>query len=387
MWQPGLGDRDRKDLADGAIQAIQDALAAGHRDDGALADLPDFEPLRRRPEFGDILVGWTSQGVAAERPPGRTDRIITENLELLAVQESLLREHPGDPQYRRALAMTYATLGDARRSAGQRAAALESHRLALRHREALAAERPDDAGLQADLARSLIALALDHAEVGLWEEAAGWLEKSLAIRLPEQPEIWSYAVLLRTLRGDEAGARDLCEREVARFESSEHPLVATILARASALMPAPVGPAHRLERLARAAIDTYPNEPWVRFVAGMSLYRIGQPERAESELRKCLEIEPTWPAIAVDWSVLAMTARRLGRDEEARSWLEKAEGWWARSLREVPRGRELRLPVPWWDFAELEILLHEARRVVAGTEPADEADRWLLASPRTRRAG
>ena len=274
--------------------------------------------------------------------------------------------------------MTYATLGDARRLAGQRAAALESHRLALQHREALAAERPDDAGLQADLARSLIALALDHAEVGLWEEAAGWLEKSLAIRLPEQPEIWNYAILLRTLRGDEAGARDLCEREVARFESSEHPLVATILARASALMPAPVGPAHRLERLARAAIDTYPNEPWVRFVAGMSLYRIGQPERAESELRKCLEIEPTWPAIAVDWSVLAMTARRLGRDEEARSWLEKAEGWWARSLREVPRRRELRLPVPWWDFAELEILLREARRVVAGTEPADEADRWCL---------
>ena len=71
----------------------------------------------------------------------------------------------------------------------------------------------------------------------------------------------------------------------AGSESSEHPLVATILARASALMPAPVGPAHRLERLARAAIDTYPNEPWVRFVAGMSLYRIGQPERAESELR------------------------------------------------------------------------------------------------------
>ena len=48
MWQPGLGNRDREDLADGAIQVIQDALAAGHRDDGVLADLPDFEPLRRR---------------------------------------------------------------------------------------------------------------------------------------------------------------------------------------------------------------------------------------------------------------------------------------------------------------------------------------------------
>jgi tetratricopeptide (TPR) repeat protein len=377
-WQPGLGNRDRDDLVDAAIRAIQAALAAGHRDDAALADLPDFEPLRPRPEFGDILVGWTSQGEAAERPPGRSDRIIAENLELLAVQESLLREHPQDPQYRSALAMTHATLGDARRLAGERAAAVESHRLALGHREALTAERPDDAGLQADLARSLIALALDHAEVGLWEEAAGWLEKSLAIRLPEQPEIWNYAILLRTLTGDEAGARDLCEREIARFESSEHPLVATILARSSALMPGPVGPADRLERLARAAIDTYPNQAWVRFVAGMSLYRIDQPQRAESELRKCLEIEPTWPAIAVDWSVLAMTARRLGRNEEARSWLQKAEAWWARSLREVPRTRELRLPVPWWDFAEFEILLREARRVVAGTEPADDADRWRL---------
>jgi tetratricopeptide (TPR) repeat protein len=71
-------------------------------------------------------------------------------------------------------------------------------------------------------------------------------------------------------------------------------------------------------------------------------------------------------------------ARRLGRAEEARSWLEKAEGWWAQSLREGAQRRELRLPVPWWDFAELEILLREARRVVAGTEPADEADRWRL---------
>src|SRR5262249_31451241 len=207
-WQPGLGDRDREDLSDRAIQAIQDALAAGHCDEGALADLPDFEHLRRRPEFGDILVGWTSQGVAAERAPGRTDRIITDNLELLAVQESLLREHPGDPQYRRALATTYATVGDARRLAGQRVAALDSHRLAMQHREALAAGRPDDAASQAELARSLIALALDYAEVGLWEEASGWLEKSVAIRLPEQPETWNYAVLLRTLKGDEAGARD-----------------------------------------------------------------------------------------------------------------------------------------------------------------------------------
>ena len=73
-----------------------------------------------------------------------------------------------------------------------------------------------------------------------------------------------------------------------------------------------------------------------------------------------------------------MTAQQLGRAEEARSWLEKAEGWWAQSLREVPRKRELRLPVPWWDFAELEILLREARKVVGGTEPADEADRWCL---------
>jgi serine/threonine-protein kinase len=378
MWQPGLGDRGREDPADEAIRVIQDALAAGYRDDGALAELPDFEGLRPRPEFGDILVGWTSDGVVAERPSGRTDRIIAENLELLAVQESLLREHPGEPQYRSALAMTYATLGDARRSAGERAAALQSHRLALRHREILAAERPVRAGLQAELARSLIALALDHAEVGLWEEAADWLEKSLAIRLPEQPEIWNYAILLRTLSGNEAGARDLCEREVARFESSEHPLVATILARASALFSTPLGPADRLERLARAAIDTYPNQAWVRFVAGTSLHRIGQPKRAESELRKSLEIEPTWPAIALNWCVLAMTAQRLGREAEGRSWLEKAESWWAGTVREVPRGREMRLPIPWWDFAELEILLREARRVVAGTKPAEEADRLCL---------
>src|SRR5262249_45466414 len=85
-----------------------------------------------------------------------------------------------------------------------------------------------------------------------------------------------------------------------------------------------------------------------------------------------------WPAIAVDWCVLAMTALRLGHAEEARSWLEKAEGWWAQSLREVPRKRELQLPVPWWDFAELEILLREARRVVGGTEPVDGAERWWL---------
>jgi hypothetical protein len=44
----------------------------------------------------------------------------------------------------------------------------------------------------------------------------------------------------------------------------------------------------------------------------------------------------------------------------------------------VLQRRELRLPVPWWDVAELEILLREARRAVAGTEPADEADRWRL---------
>jgi serine/threonine-protein kinase len=377
-WQPGLGVRDREDLADGAIRAIQDALATGYRDDGSLAELPAFDPLRRRPEFGDILLGWTSQGGVANHPPGRTERIITDNQELLAVQEALVRKHPGNSRYRSALARTHATLGDAYRSARERAAAVRSHRHAVQLCEALAAERPEDPGVQADLARSLIALALDHAEVGLWEEAAEWIDRSLAIRLPEQPEIWSYAILLRTLRGDEAGARELSERQVARFEGSEHPLVATILARSSALLSRPGVPADRLERFGRAAIATYPDQAWVRFVAGLVHYRLGQFDGAESELRTGLEVAPAWPAIAVNWTVLAMTAQQLGRDEEARTWLRKADRWWEDTIREVRRRREFRLPIPWWDFAELEILLREARSVVTGADAADEAERWRL---------
>ena len=91
---------------------------------------------------------------------------------------------------------------------------------------------------------------------------------------------------------------------------------------AHAYVLAPIKPAEREEAL-RLAASREPIEPsrWSDLVTGQALYRSEKFAEAEARLKKGLELEPDWEYRALIWLLLAMTDQKLGRHDDARSWL------------------------------------------------------------------
>ena len=102
---------------------------------------------------------------------------------------------------------------------------------------------------------------------------------------------------------------------------------------------------------------------WSEHVVGLALYRAGLFAEADARLRASLEHDSGWDHQVLDWLVLAMADYRLGRLEEARSWLERAETWVAPRLRGLPGGADRGVPENWhWrDGVLLHLLLRRIR--------------------------
>ena len=115
---------------------------------------------------------------------------------------------------------------------------------------------------------------------------------------------------------------------------------------------------------------------WSDHILGMALYRAGRFVEAEALLRASLDRDPDWAWKVLDWLVLAMAQKRLGRPDLARRWLERAESWVAPRLRGLPGGTDRAIPENWhWRAGMLlHLLLREARAVVRERLPELPAD-------------
>jgi tetratricopeptide (TPR) repeat protein len=258
-------------------------------------------------------------------------------------------------------------------------------RLAL----ALAESRPDD---PLDEGAAL-------AYRGRWDETAVAYARAFAAGAPERPHLWFEQAILRLAAGDAAGYRSSCRFMLERLHRSSDVAWLEFAAHAQAL--APDDPADRAQALElaqrRAAVV---REAWTEHVLGLALYRAGQFVAADARLRASLDRDPGWDSHALNWLVLAMVHQRLGRPDEARRWLERAESWVTARLRGRPGGVDRAIPDGWhWrDGIVLHLLLREARALVR-EKPQDLPDdpfadphsgfRWLGGRPQlilTRRA-
>jgi WD40 repeat protein len=224
---------------------------------------------------------------------------------------------------------------------------------------------PVFARMQIDDFAHAAAEAAAMAHRGRWEEAAtayGW---ALPDGSPVAPAAWFEQAILRLAVGDSAGYRWSCRRLLELVRSHSEPVWLEFAAHACTL--APHGPAEEAQALLLAeqrarAIHT----PWSEHVFGLALYRAGRFAEADARLRGSLSRDPGWDFTVLDWLVLAMAQERLGRPDEARRWLGRAESWVAVRLSGRPGGADRAVPDN-WDFRAgilLHLLLREARAVV-----------------------
>jgi tetratricopeptide (TPR) repeat protein len=111
-----------------------------------------------------------------------------------------------------------------------------------------------------------------------------------------------------------------------------------------------------LVQRAERALKANPQSADERRRLAVLLYRSGQFDAALKHLEE-LTRSPGQDAEARDWLLLAMAAQRLGRSDDAKKWLDKAD--------EI-RGAKKKAPEPWDDRLAYQTLHREAETLVKG---------------------
>jgi Flp pilus assembly protein TadD len=229
------------------------------------------------------------------------------------------------------------------RGEGQRALAERHGFGALWHFDRLIAAQPEDPAHWGGRSQAL-------AELGQWDRARA--EGVRALELGNRHSYVWYTLACLHLQGEDLEAyRRLCSRALETLGKTTDPVTANNVAWLCLWAPDALPDFGPAVRLARQAVGQQPGNATYLNTLGAALYRAGELEEAIQVLHKAAQAQDLNTGTAHDWLFLAMAHARLGKAEEARSWLDKA------------RGVE---PSTWQDGLELRLLRQEAEQLLAG---------------------
>jgi serine/threonine protein kinase/Flp pilus assembly protein TadD len=159
-----------------------------------------------------------------------------------------------------------------------------------------------------------------------WALAAECYARALGRDPTDEGHFWfEYAALL-LLSGDRPGYAKACARMVERCGKAPD-LRAYHVARACTLAPNSVADGARPGQLAQKELTGQTREFWSLTEQGALLYRAGRFEQAVPLFERSLRAGPQPGRAVLNWLWLAQAQQRLGKTEEARRWLGKAQAW------------------------------------------------------------
>ncbi|HWE36487.1 MAG TPA: protein kinase [Isosphaeraceae bacterium] len=230
--------------------------------------------------------------------------------------------------------------------------------VAASHFARLRGEAPPDT--PARLRRAGLAMRL-----GAWEEAAGDDDRWFADGEPDDGPAWLGSARVLLLRGDVAGFGRLRDRLRDQLAREPSPIWGLDAARALVLAPGAASDPARSIRLVERALLWTPAGSRAGFVLALARYRAGQWEQARAAALASMAQDPARAPAC--WPLLAMACARLGRAEEARTWLDKAAQHHARPAR--PPAASTTPDLVEDDWPDSQILFAEALNL-AGADPA-----------------
>ena len=170
---------------------------------------------------------------------------------------------------------------------------------------------------------------------GQWEKGAAAYQQAFTAGVLVNPWMLFENALLRLAVNDVAGYQ--ATRTLMLEMLRDHNTVQWMEFTAHAFVLAPIGEAEREQALRLAASrDSFLRTRWSDLVTGLALYRTLQFSEADIRLKRSLEVEPEWDFRVLTWLVLAMADHQIGRDFDARSWLDRAVNGWVQ-LAAAPR--------------------------------------------------
>jgi tetratricopeptide (TPR) repeat protein len=206
-----------------------------------------------------------------------------------------------------------------------------------------------------------------HAARRQWARSADGYARALEVAPTDDGHFWfEYAAVL-LLSGDRAGYARARARMIEKFGKAAD-LRAYHVARACTLGPDSVAAAARSELLAREELSRNHREFWSLTALAALHYRAGRFKVAVPLLEQGLRADSKPGRAVLNWLWLALAQHRLGKPEEARRWLVKAQAWLDHSGDGMPaRAEELGLDLHNW--LEAHVLRREAEALL-GNKPA-----------------
>jgi tetratricopeptide (TPR) repeat protein len=201
-----------------------------------------------------------------------------------------------------------------------------------------------------------------------WRQAADCYARASALSPAEEGHLWfEYAAVL-LLCGDQAGYTKACARLVERC--SQTPDVrAYHVARACTLAPDSVADAAQPGRLAQKELTAHAREFWSLTEQGALHYRAGRFQEAVPLFAQSLQADARSGRAVLNWLWLALAHQRLGKSEEARRWLVKAQAWLDQYRDGMPGRAQERLGLHLHNWLEAHVLRREAEALL-GAGPA-----------------
>jgi tetratricopeptide (TPR) repeat protein len=235
-----------------------------------------------------------------------------------------------------------------------------------------AAERRQWQRLWADVAALVAADPLEqgraHAARGGWARAAACYARAWkAGPTDDGPFCFEYAAV-RLLAGDRPGYARACAHLVERWGKARD-LRAYHMARACTLAPDAVADAAQPGRLAQQELQAYAREFWSLTERGALHYRAGRFKQAVPLFERSLRADRKPGRAVLNWLWLALAQHRLGKADEARRWLGKAQAWLDRYGAGMPADAEAKLGLDLHNWLEAHVLRREAEALL-GAETA-----------------
>lgn len=198
-------------------------------------------------------------------------------------------------------------------------------------------------------------------ELGQLEQASDKLRQALQDRNAGVSS-FSHEALLRLQLNDMKGYRHVCEELIGRLGKTADTGTFNSIGWACALGPDALDNLDEPVRIAQQAVKSRANRFSLNTL-GAILFRAGRFSEAEDQLHKAIRLEGK-AGTPWDWAFLAMTCHKLGKADQARTWLDKTKVYVEAMNKRDSDDPVSREPLSWSQRLELNVLYREAARLI-----------------------
>ena len=247
-----------------------------------------------------------------------------------------------------------------------------------------ATEREQWQHLWADVAAQAAADPLGqgraHAARREWAQAADGYARALKHGPTESGEFWFEYAALSLLAGDRPAYDGTCSRMIELCGKPGGPRSYHV-ARACTLAPDAVADASLPGRLAEKELEGAAREFWSLTEQGALAYRAGRFQQAVPFFEQSLRANAKPGAAVLNSLWLALAEQRLGKADDARRWLGKAQAWLDQYHDGMPARADEELGLHLHNWLEAHVLRREAESLIESEAHRNASERGDRGTP------